>query len=178
VGHADLPLSAAGARDLAALAPGFPAVPDRVFASDLARARRSAEVLAEGWGSAVETDARLREMDFGEWDGRTWAELEAADGARLTGWMGDWVNERAPGGESFTDVAARAAAWAAEMPGEGTAVAVAHAGSIRALLCHLLGLPLEAAFRVRVDHARVSAVRLGSMGAELLFANASRVPPP
>ncbi|HEX6037910.1 histidine phosphatase family protein, partial [Longimicrobium sp.] len=101
-----------------------------------------------------------------------WSELDAADGPRLRAWMNAWVETRTPDGESFADVAARVAKWAAELPGESSIAVVAHAGSIRALLCTALGLPLEAAFRLRIDHARVSALRLQPHGAELLYLNA------
>jgi broad specificity phosphatase PhoE len=147
-----------------------------VIASPLARARESAAVLAEPWSLAVEAEPRLAEMDFGEWDGRTWDDIEQEDGGRLAEWMAAWVSVAAPGGESFADVAARVSAWAGELPRAESALVVAHAGSIRALLCTLLELPLEAAFRLRVDHARVSAVRLGSRQCELLFLNADHVP--
>lgn len=174
----DLPLSVSGAGDVAGLFSEWDAPPGRLISSDLLRARHSADVLAREWDCEVETDPRLREMDFGEWDGRAWDDLEAADGERLGAWMADWAAVRAPGGESFADVIARAAAWAAELPRGETIVAVAHAGSIRALLCHLLDLPPERAFRFRVDPARASAVRIGSVGAEALFVNAGHVPAP
>jgi broad specificity phosphatase PhoE len=91
-----------------------------------------------------------------------------------------------PEGEAFPDVAARAAAWLEAARGaaapDDVVLAVAHAGSIRALLCTLMGWPLADAFRVRHDHARVTALRVPSggpgtgRGAELLFLNADRVP--
>ena len=176
VGRTDAALSTAGAAPLHILRDGWREAPGRVIASPLARARESAALLAERWSLPVEVEPRLAEMDFGEWDGRTWADLESADGGRLAEWMSAWVSVPAPGGESFADVAARVSDWAGELPREESALLVAHAGSIRALLCTLLELPLDAAFRLRVDHARVSAVRLGSRGCELLFLNADHVP--
>lgn len=178
IGRTDAPLSEVGAASIRRLASAWTPTPDRLMASGLARARSSAALLAEAWRLLVDTDSRLGEMDFGVWDGRTWAELEAADGERLAAWMAAWVTVRAPGGESFTDVVSRVRGWAAELPGEGSAAVVAHAGSIRALLCALLELPLDAAFRLRVDHGRVSGVRMGPHGCELLFLNADHVPRP
>ena len=176
VGRTDAALSRAGAAPLHALRDGWREAPGRVIASPLARARESAAVLAERWSLHVEAEPRLAEMDFGEWDGRTWDDIEQADGGRLAEWMSAWVSVPAPGGESFADVVARVSEWAGELPRAESTLVVAHAGSIRALLCTLLELPLDAAFRLRVDHARVSAVRLGSRGCELLFLNADHVP--
>jgi broad specificity phosphatase PhoE len=194
MGHCDLPLAAHGRAALERLAAawrddagaGRAAVPapTRLVVSDLARARTSAEPLAEAFGLAPAFDARLREMHFGAWEGRPWSALEAEDGERLGRWMAGWAVERAPDGEAFPDVAARAGAWLAEArlasaPND-VVLAVAHAGSIRALLCAVMGWPLADAFRVRHDHARVTAVRVAAPGAargsELLFLNADRVP--
>ncbi len=192
VGHTDLAL-APGARDaLARLAAAWPSPrPPRLVSSDLARARESAEVFAAEWGgpTPAPTDARLREMHFGAWDGRPWADLEREDPVAFGGWMADWQEARTPGGEGFGDVIARVAGWlrgavaAAREDGVAELVAVAHGGSIRALLVHALGLPRRGAFRVRVDHARVTALRVAGgeiaaacSEAELLFSNADRVP--
>lgn len=171
VGHTDLPLAASARAPLARLADTWPAPhPPRLVSSDLARARDSAAILAERWGlpTAVTADPRLREMHFGRWDGRTWAELERDDPAAFAAWMARWQDERTPDGEGFPDVIARAAEWmrdtvdAARADGIADVVAVAHAGSIRALLVHAAGIPREVVFRVRVDHGRVTA--LGDAG--------------
>lgn len=191
VGHTDLPL-APGAHDaLAQLAAEWPSPhPARIVSSDLTRARASAAVVAEVWGAAtsISVDARLREMDFGAWDGRTWAHVERDDSARFGAWMAEWQDARTPGGEGFGDVIARATAWlyeavaSARAAGVAEVVVVAHAGSIRALLVEALGLPRQRAFQLRVEHARVSVLYVGGgpvheacAGAELRLLNARRV---
>ncbi len=181
IGRTDLPLAPGADAALIRLAAAWPAPrPPRLVSSDLRRARESAALLAAAWGRAepVPADSRLAEMDFGAWDGRTWADLERDDGPALGAWMAAWQDARTPGGEGFGDVIARAAAWladavaAARADGAGELVAVAHAGSIRALLVHALDLPRGSAFRVRVDHARVTTLRVAGGGIELLRANA------
>ena len=107
-GQADPPLSPLGeeqARDAAdRLGPmGF----CRVVASDLRRARRTAEILAAALGLDVGLDPGLREIDVGEWTGLTRAEIEA----RWPGELADWSEGRseAPlGGESRVHLADRA----------------------------------------------------------------------
>jgi broad specificity phosphatase PhoE len=143
--------------------------------------------LAAAWGlsvEAVETDARLREMSFGEWEGRAWEEIEAADSARFAAWSDSWWSARAPGGEGYPDLAVRAEGWLADCladrlagPPGRTVVAVAHDGSLRALLALLaepLDLPREEIFHLRLDHAHVS----GIFDRKVLFANATRFPAP
>jgi broad specificity phosphatase PhoE len=194
VGRCDLALSPEGQADVARLARAWPAPrPPRIVTSDLARARASAESLTGAWGLTpdVKVDARLREMHFGSWDGRAWADIERDDAPALGAWMASWQDARTPGGEGFPDVVERCAAWlgdavaGARAAREGALVVVAHAGSIRALLVHALALPRALAFRVRIDHARVSALRVvgevtpdACAAAELLFLNADRPPSP
>ncbi|HSE44696.1 MAG TPA: histidine phosphatase family protein, partial [Gemmatimonadales bacterium] len=54
-------------------------------------------------------------------------------------------------------------------------VVVAHAGSIRALLCHLLEVPLSKAFEFPVERLRISTVEIGESGARLLALNSPEV---
>src|SRR6187551_1199216 len=161
IGHCDVPLTAAGAAAIERARLCLPDRPHRLVASDLARAVTSAQLLEQHWHLPITRDPRLREMHFGEWEGRSWAELEQHDGARLRDWMADWVRVRAPSGESFEDVVARARAWLVEVQvawRHETVVVVAHAGLIRAMLCLWLALPLEYAFHFRVDPASVSVI--------------------
>jgi broad specificity phosphatase PhoE len=116
-------------------------------------------------------------MNFGEWDGRFWNALEREDPDRLKRWMENWITERVPGGESFTLLSERVRNWYAQClanPAEEIVV-VAHAGSIRALLCHLLEVPLSKAFEFPVDRLRISAVEIAESGVRLLALNGPEV---
>ena len=127
----------------------------------------------------LEIDPRLREMVFGDWDGRTWKELRAADGPFLEEWMKSWWHRPAPGGEGFADVARRASQWLDELLESSTGqtvVAVGHGGSIRTALCHILELPLERAFHLRLDHGRVTGLATTWRGVEVEFMNSGRFP--
>ena len=192
IGHTDLDLAPNGRNHMARLGIDWPAPrPERVVASDLARARDSAAALAEMWDAteSLALESRLREMNFGTWDGRPWGELERDGGEALAAWMTDWQGAAAPGGERLGDVIARTRAWLADAvarcraDGVGRIVAVTHAGAIRSLFVHAVGLPPALVFRLRLDHARVSALRIAADAppessdcAELLFLNADRVP--
>lgn len=157
VGRTDLPL--ADAADAGRLV--WPhGRPDRLVTSPLRRAVQTAAPLAEAWSLTPEAEPALAEMDFGRWDGRTWADVERADGDALGAWMADWTTTPAPGGESFADVQARVEAWLETLVG-GETVAVAHAGPIRAVLVRVLGLDPAHAFRLTVDHGALTSVRFG-----------------
>lgn len=119
-----------------------------IVSSDLRRASETARVIGEALGLPVATDARLRETDLGDWQGRSAAEVDA----EFPGARGLWRHDPTwapPGGESRIDVAVRCrpvidelmhthSAWNA-----GPVLVVGHAGQISALTCSLLGFAPE-----------------------------------
>lgn len=116
-----------------------------VYSSDLARARDTAQVLAEGWGAEVTTDRRLRETDLGRWQAGSHEEIDRDYPGQRAYWRHDpaWSP---PEGESRLEVAARASSLVEElMAGDafdhGDVVIVAHGGTIGALTAKLLGFP-------------------------------------
>ena len=172
VGHLDLPLSALGARNVEALAVSWQGpLPDRIFSSDLRRAAESARIFAAQLGGSPVIDPRLREISFGEWDGRSWDEIYESDRHRYDAWSERWWDLAPLGGESFADLEARVLAWLRELKEEETVLAVAHGGSIRALLAGLRVIPRERAFDLDLNPARISAVEVTAGVASLLFLN-------
>jgi broad specificity phosphatase PhoE len=170
VGQLDLPLSDLGTRNVEALAASWPGPgPVRLFASDLQRATGSARILAARLGIAPISDARLREVSFGDWEGRSWDEVYESDRQRYDAWTERWWEVAPPGGESFADLAVRVHAWFQALGNGEDVVAVAHGGSIRALLAELLAIPRERAFDLQLSPARVSAVEIQEGRCELLF---------
>jgi alpha-ribazole phosphatase len=175
VGHLDLPLSTLGARNVEALAASWQGPPpDRIFASDLRRAAESARIFAARFGKSPVTDPRLREVSFGEWDGRSWDEIYERDRQRYDAWTERWWDLAPPGGESFADLSRRVLAWYRELREEETVLAVAHGGSIRALLAGLRVIPRERAFEVDLNPARISAVEVTAGVSRLLFLDQDR----
>ena len=117
----------------------------RILASDLSRARVTAELVGKQLGVDVEVDARLRETHLGKWQGMTSAEVdEQFPGARAI-WRHDptWAP---PGGESRVEVAERARPAIDDLMREysdwdgHTVLVVAHGGAISALTCNLIAL--------------------------------------
>ena len=144
-GTADVPLDEVGiaqaeraARDLATLAP------HRLVASDLERARVTAEALAAVTGLHVSTDPALRETYAGSWQGMVRDEIVAADGDAFRRWVAG-EDLRPGGGELRSEVASRVShavlRHAADLPAGATLVVTSHGGAIRACLGTLLGLP-------------------------------------
>jgi probable phosphoglycerate mutase len=113
---------------------------DLILASDLSRAFVTAQFISAKTNVPVQRDVRLREIDLGEWQGLTNAEVEAWDAERLAIVRADTVHAVRPGGESWAQVGARAYSCVADAalqhPG-AQILAVSHGGAIRAILNHL-----------------------------------------
>lgn len=103
----DIGLSAAGRAQAAALAGRIADERfDRIVASPLRRAMETAATVAGD--RPVEPDPRLKEMDYGAWEGLTYAEIDERDAALRAHWVADPASLACPGGESGADVAVRA----------------------------------------------------------------------
>jgi alpha-ribazole phosphatase len=134
-----------------------------LISSPLLRARR----LAERLHAQPIYDQRLREIDFGAWEGQAWA---AIDRSSLDAWAADLLHFVPPGGESVAQLQARALACAAEQSGEAVAF-VTHSGVLRALLGHWLQLPVSAWSRLQFDFGSLTQVEVGASGATLRHMN-------
>jgi broad specificity phosphatase PhoE len=85
-GHSNTSLNELGREQAQRLADELAGKVDVVYSSDLARARETAEIIAEHLGLEVEVDSRLRERGFGSWEGLTHPEVEERDGEALARW--------------------------------------------------------------------------------------------
>jgi broad specificity phosphatase PhoE len=136
-GRFDSPLTDLGvrqARAVAGLLKDLIREPDgwRIVSSPLGRASATAAIVAERLGLSVELDERLREISWGEFDGRLRADLETEHPETFgrTGWAFD-----APSGEPYEEVAARVREWLADLPPEPERriIAVSHGVTGRVL---------------------------------------------
>lgn len=123
--------------------------------------------------SEIQTDERLKEMNFGAWEMQAWG---AIDEFVMNAWMRDFVRVAPPLGETFEDVALRAVVAlkdaVAKLPEDAShLVLVCHAGVVRALLAFALELPLHRAFALEIDYGSVSAIRWEQHYSSVLFVN-------
>ena len=166
-GWTDVPLSEIGRDQVRRLAHALRGVPiDAVFASDLSRSIETAVGLGEPRGLAVRVDRRLREMNFGDWEGKTASEI----GDVSPEWNRGDAGARPPRGESLADVAERIDAFLADLPGGDVAI-VGHRGSLRILVCRLLGLPATSHWSFRLDVASISILEVDAGRAVLTRLN-------
>ena len=132
-----------------------------VITSPQQRARETAAPIAAAAGLAAEIEPGLDEVDFGAWSGQSFAALASAPG-----WH-DWNAARGlaatPGGETMLAVQARAVqAVMRHAQDGGTVVAISHADVIKAVLAHVLGMPLDLLHRLDIVPASRSVVVIGN----------------
>jgi ribonuclease H / adenosylcobalamin/alpha-ribazole phosphatase len=134
---------------------------EAVVTSPARRARQTAQVVAERLGLDVRVDEGFREVDFGAWEGHTFAEVQQRWPAELDAWLAS-TSVAPPDGESF-DEAARRVRLArdkalARYPGR-TVLVVSHVTPIKTLVRFALGAPPQALFRMELRPASLSVVQ-------------------
>ena len=150
-GHADIPLNAVGLEQAVRLAQTLSACGlQAIYASDLQRARQTAEALAQVTGLSVVVDARLREVNQGEWQGLPMAEIRQRYRRGYQD-LKDPTLFAPPGGESLRQLCDRLLSSIQEIaihhPDQRVAV-VSHGFAVAVLLAHFQELPLMQAWEM------------------------------
>lgn len=178
-GVTDIELTETGHREAEALAErAVREAPVHVVCSPLVRARETAWPAADACGVELVVDERLKEVDFGEWEGKTLAEIWDSHPEEAERFVSDPDERPFPGGEPLPDAAGRALDALGELnrdhPGEKVLV-VAHNTLIRLVLCSLLDIPLTGYRRrfPRMVNVAISEVRLKEQGGGLYSLNDS-----
>jgi broad specificity phosphatase PhoE len=160
-GQSDSPLTERGlaqARQLALALSNEPLA--AVYSSDLGRAARTADEVAKPHQLAVTTDARLREIDVGDWTGRNRAQIEQFDADGLHTWASMPASMRLPNGESLAEAQRRALAFFTyAMPAHaGETVAVVTHGAVgQAILVAAMGRTVDDLWlKERLDNCQIS----------------------
>ena len=155
-GTLDLELSARGRAQASALAERLAWEQfDCVYSSPRRRALQTAAALAY----PVVPDERLCELDFGDFEGRAYEEIERDEPALFAQWMDAPTTVRFPNGESYADLRARTTAALDDVRARvESAIVVTHGGVIRAGLAAWLELPDHAIFRLDQRYCGVTVV--------------------
>ncbi len=134
-----------------------------VYTSNLSRAVRSAEIIAEPYGlKPVETPG-LRERSFGIWEGMSFSEIKEKYPEEFGAWANNPVRYSPIKGESTIEVRERviqALDRILQNHHDDSFAIVAHGGVNRVILCHFLNIPLKNIFRIEQDYAAVNIIEL------------------
>lgn len=146
-----------------------------LYSSDIVRARNTAEIISPIVGLEPIMMPELREIDVGQWEGLTPEELYRRFPEHMREYDRDPARTVRRGGESYAQLQERAlkamqSMYDAHM-GEETVLAVTHGGTIRAILCHVIGLDLNNFGRMWLDNGSLSEIRHGMHGWRLVRLN-------
>jgi broad specificity phosphatase PhoE len=160
-GWADTPLNDTGRRQAHELADAV--ARDGIaslWASDLSRARETAEIVGERIEMAPMLDARLREGARGRWEGFLMRDIERAESERYAAWRRAGADFRFPDGESLLEHQQRVTESLREIHATGPlpALVVCHGGSIRVMLCAADPRGLDAFHTFEVPNVAVVAL--------------------
>lgn len=132
---------------------------DLIVSSPLRRCSAFAEALARELNVFCLQEADLREMSFGEWDGRSASEILKTDSERLRNFWEDPSRHSPPGGESLEQLRSRVtAAWRRILSDTdyGRVLLVTHAGPIRLLRATQLGTQLSNLLSIEVPYGSLT----------------------
>lgn len=133
-------------------------------ASPLLRTCETMEIVLGALGrpaDAFTTDERLKEINFGRWEGSSWKELKAADRIAYDARYKDPWNVAAPGGESYAELSARTSDWLQSL--SRPTVVVSHGGISRCLRGLVLALPPTEVPHLPVPQDRIMLVDDGAV---------------
>jgi alpha-ribazole phosphatase len=161
-GSLDVALSDAGRENANAAAAALAYVPiTTVYTSPLLRARETATAIARQHQLPLVTVDDLRELDFGDCEGRSYDEIAETMPDLYARWMSAPTEVVFPRGESFLELRERVAVAAARIRDHdvgGTAVLVTHGGVCRAIAADVLNLAPALIFRLDIGYARTVVI--------------------
>jgi broad specificity phosphatase PhoE/ribonuclease HI len=133
---------------------------EAVVSSPVRRTLESAEILGAVLGRQVVVEPGFAEMEFGAWDGMTFAEVGERYPEDLKAWLGS-LDVAPGGGESFRVVQKRVLAGLERVLAEHagrTVVVVSHVTPIKTIVAHAMDVPLESVFRMELTPASITVV--------------------
>ena len=145
---------------------------DAIYTSPLQRCTKLADGLVGTFNKgATLVDDRLKELHFGDWEMQTWDSIlrEIFDE-----WAHNYANLAPPNGETFSQLQQRGVSFledALQKHSGGNIVVVTHGGMIRALIAHVLNMPLKGLFRFTIDHGSVTQLEFGESVPKVHFIN-------
>jgi broad specificity phosphatase PhoE len=168
-GALDVDLTPEGLEMAEAFASSYQTIPWlAIYASPMKRTLTTANPLCQRIGLEPILRDGLKEIRYGEWEGKSSEEVQQTYPADYEHWMTEPAWNRPTGGETGLDVASRAAQVIAEIEAayaEGNVLVVSHKATIRLILCNLLGIDLGR-YRDRLDvpACSLSVVQFGKYG--------------
>jgi len=146
---------------------------DAIYTSHLKRAHHTAQIINSAHGLPLAVAPELGEIDFGELEGLTFEEVRERYPQAKQLSLSASLGMAFPGGDDVNGFARRVMGFLSRLGDHpnGRLLVVAHSGSLRVIICHLLGLERAQWWRIRLDLGSLSQIELHPEGAILLCLN-------
>ena len=134
-----------------------------IITSPLKRCAEYAEELAQSLHLPLHNEPELKEVSFGLWEGKTADELLAAEPENIKRYWNNPIQETPPQGENLLTFEKRIlTAWQQMLDDYkgGHILLISHAGVMRIILCHILGMPLTELFKLDIGLAKASRIKV------------------
>ncbi|PKM79788.1 MAG: alpha-ribazole phosphatase, partial [Firmicutes bacterium HGW-Firmicutes-13] len=131
-----------------------------IYSSDLKRAFRTAQIVAENYNLTVQKNPDLREINFGDWEGRHYNHFKEEERDYFHKWFKEPLKYRIPGGESLPELHERVLAFLNlvvsqenEKKEEEEIIITAHGGPIKIIIAHILNMDIKNMSRLVISPA-------------------------
>ncbi len=162
-GHSDIELTAEGIEQAELLAKNCPLEKvSAIYSSDLSRAKTTAEILAQKFNLTVQLEKNLREVNFGDLEGKTLAEFEKADPQNFYNFFNKPDELKIKNAETFQELQARAFSAVKKIIAahhDENIIIVAHGAINRTILCSILEIPIRKMWSLSQFNTAVNLIR-------------------
>jgi len=138
--------------------------PHMLFCSDLQRARDTAGAIGAACGLQPVVNPLLREINFGQWEGKSFSEIDEKWPVEVKRWLDDPLTYSPPGGETVVEVSERMLSFMQKIKAKNNTstrvVVVSHGGSIRALLHSVFNYDSKSFWDVGIANSSINLFRL------------------
>lgn len=134
-----------------------------IITSPLTRCAEFAEELAKSLTLPLSLESEFKEVSFGLWEGKTADELLKSEPENIKRYWSDPINETPPQGENLLTFEKRILATWNKILNDyqgGHVLLISHAGVMRIILCHILGMPLTELFKLDIGLAKASRIQI------------------
>lgn len=134
---------------------------DRVYTSERSRTKETASLILNGKSNTFIIDKRINEMDFGEFEGKDYKEIQRLYPKEYEAWNKNWKEVSVPGGESYIEVYKRVEEFMVELLKQNNenVLIVTHGGIMRTIFCYVLGGNLDNFWRFSSKNCDLSLIK-------------------
>lgn len=136
--------------------------PEACYSSPLLRARQTTDILLQHTGIPIRTDEDLGEIDFGQWEGKTFEEVSRKNARAVKRWAGFEQTFAFPKGESLGGFLARIRRVAHRLSADpaGTLLVVTHGGVVRSMICRFMRIQPQHYLLFDIAHATCAVIEV------------------